>query len=284
MSRLNDVLTALANAVNAAINSSGITTPTQVGIGKPNFEDLTKIITAGEMQVTIYTDDSGIRNTTRFFPRWQVKTPLNVTLAAAVSGNTVTFSGTVPASGTQFNVHTLLGDPLTDSLVQTVPTDTPSTIAAKCAAAINTLALSGVTASASGAVLTVNGTATIICNVGGSATIAQEVSRVSRLVQVIAYTADPDIRAAVEDAIISQVGTSASPRLSLADGTRAWCRYHSSAWVDDKQQDFSMYESHICYTLEYGVLQTQTATQIGAVQATLGDLTTGVNQTPIYEG
>jgi hypothetical protein len=280
--RLNDVLSALANAVDAAINAAGITNPNQVGIGKPNYEDLTKIISAGQMQVTLYTDTSGVRNTTRFFPSWQVKTPLNVTLSAVVSGNAVTFSGAVPTSGPQFNVHTLVGSPLQDVLVQTVPGDTLASIAVKVVAGIN--GLPGMTATANGNGFTVSGSANLICNVGGTATLAQEVSRISRLVDVTIYTADPDLRAAVEDAVLAQVGTVAASRLVLPDGTKVWCRYHTSGWVDDKQLDYSIYESHVCFTMEYGVLQTQTATQIGAIETTLGNLTTGVNQSPVYEG
>lgn len=269
-SRLGTALNALSTAINNAYNNAGITVPNQVGIGWPNFEDLTKIIKANQAQITLYCDKSGNRNTTRFFPQQMVKTPLNVLLTADEYGNTVTFGGSIPTTGYPYNIHTLVGQPLADAYVQTAYGDTPDSVAAKVAAAITALDLPGISASAVDNVMTVDGTANLLCNVGGSATFAQEVLRIDRLVQVSVWAADPDIRDEIEDAIMSQVGTiiSSAQRLPMGDGTTTWVRYASNMPSDERELDFSMYVSHIMYKMEYGMLATEQATQIGAFRVT----------------
>lgn len=268
MSRLSQVLTAIKTATISALNDAGITTPAQVGIGHPNYEDLTKIITASEYQVSIFTDDSGTKDTSRFLPQWAVKTKPNVTLQATISGDTVTFSGTVPSSGSQFNIHTIVGSPLQDAYCQTVAGDSPSTVAARVASAINALGIAGVTANASAGVVTVSGSSNLICNVGGSGTMAREVLRVCRLVTITSWCPDEVLRDNTEDAIISSIGNAGNRRLALGDGTNAILWYKDNHWDDDHEQDFSMYRSLMFYTVEYSVLQTQQATQIGAFRVT----------------
>jgi hypothetical protein len=244
---------------------------------------LTKIITAGEAQVTIYPDKASSRNVTRFFPQWVVKTPLNVTLEASVNGNALTFAGSIPLSGSQFNVHTLLGSPLQDVYVPTVAGDTPNTIATKVAAAIIASAIPGVSAVASGATVNTSGSPNLVCNVGGSATLAQEVGRDCLAIQISVWAPDEAIRGDIEDAIVSSVGTVATPRITLPDGSKAVVRRRIPPfWSDDHEQDFSMYMSHMFYTVEYAILQMQKATQIGAwrVDRQVG----GVTLPSIYEG
>lgn len=270
MSRINDVLTAFGQNVSSAINTySGITTPSQTIVGWPNFEDLTKIIQQGQYLVSIF-DTGKTRDTSRFYPQWMKLSDPNVTLTASISGNVITFAGTVPSSGSQFNVHTLVGAPLQDTLVQTVAGDTPSTVATKVKNAIVAAGIPGVSATVSGTSVTVTGSPNIKCNIGGSATLAREVARHKRTIQVSMWCPNPQIRASVGDAISANVGVKglSTKFITLPDGTNVWAEWYSSADVDDKQADYSVFIRHLFFNLEYGVLQYQQATQIGAIQET----------------
>lgn len=281
MSRYLDAMKALANAISSAVNTySGVSIPSQTIIGWPNFEDLTKIIQQGQYQISIF-DDGKVKDTTRFFGQWMYTSLPSVPLSGAISGNTLTFSGSVPASG-QLNVHTLFGAPLVDSLYQPTASEALSGVAAGVAAAVVS---AGGSATASGNVVTFSGTPVIKCNIGGSATLSREVSRQRRTVQVSVWCPDPIMRDNVADAIETYVGAKGNSQTQfypMGDGTKIWVDYQTSCDKDDKQADYSMYMRDIFYTVEYGMMQTQTATQIGAIKETY--TVQGTTLSPIVEG
>lgn len=258
-------MVAVQNGITSAVsNYSGVNMPAQCIIGWPNFEDLTKIIQQGQYQVSIY-DDGKVRDTTRFFPQWMAKSPVNVQMTAAVSGNTITFGGTVQPN---LNVWTFFGAPISGVLYQTKFNDTLNTVASGVASAVIS---GGGSAGASGSVTTVNSTPYVQCNVGGSGVLAREVSRQRRTIQVTVWAADPLTRDAIAETIETYVGAKGSrvsQFLPIGDGTNVWVDYQTSCNRDDKQSDYSMYTRDIFYTMEYGLLQIQTATQIGIAQET----------------
>lgn len=263
MSSLSDVLTTIASQIVTAINDAGITASGQVGAGWPNYEDLTKIINANQWQVSLYTKNAGTRNTSRFLSKPGILNPSSTSLAAAISGNVITFTGSVPTSGA--NIHALFGNPLTDSLAQVSSGTSLDDVASAVAEAVND---AGGTAVASGATVAVTTTA-LKCNVGSNALLAQESLRVCRDVQVTAWCPDPDTRASLSSAIVGAIGTQLAPRITLPDGSTAWVRYQNDYWNDERELDFSMYVAYAFFQVEYASYATFDATPIGAWELTV---------------
>jgi hypothetical protein len=189
----------------------------------------------------------------------------------------LTFAGAIPAN---YNVHVLVGVPEQDALVQVTPADTLATTATRVAAAVTAL---GITATASGSAVTI-ASPTIICNIGGTAQMAREVARKSRMMKVTVWAPTPQIRDTVGDTIETYVGAKGTTTkfIPIADGTNLWAQCLGSVDQDDKQADYSMYERHIMYEIEYGMLQYQSATQIGSTSTTYS--INGTTLSPIIEG
>jgi hypothetical protein len=259
--RVDDVLDAFADVFVSALNAAGITTPAQVGTGWPNYEDLTKILKAGEYQVTLYPEPAAA--VPQFFPRLGIRTASNVQLVATVTGGTITFSGTATSG---LNIHTFAGAPLKDTLYQTSNSDTTQTIATAVAVLLNGI---GVSASASLGTVSTSGAVRLLCNVGGSGTLAQVVLRTKQHIQAVFWTPTPEIRSACIGAT-DLIGTVASNRFTLADGSLVTCRVVGAPhYVDDHELDSSMYRTDRHYEIIYATVQTVPATQIGAVLETI---------------
>jgi hypothetical protein len=273
--RLEDAINTLGLAITTAINAAGITYKAQGVPGMPVSTELSNILGQAddEYLYTIFPTDAG-KDATRYSPaETTVKTPPIVTLTASVSGKTITFAGSVPTTGPQYNVHIFVGSPLADAFFTTSSADSPSTVATKAAASVNALALPGVTESVIGPACTVNGTPTLKCNIGGVGSISQEVGRYGRLLQVSIYAPNPTVRSVVGDAIITAVGTSKAHFYPLSDGSALYCRKQNDRWIEKAQSSYSAFEWHIIFAIEYGQLQTDTGYQVEAVE-----IVTTINQ------
>lgn len=277
MSRLYDVIYAFQQNIVSAVNTySGLTAPAQCLFGYPNVEDLTKILQQSQYLCSVVDQKVG-SDRTRFYPQWMKVSDPNIQLTSSLSANVLTFAGTIPAS---YNVHVLVGAPEQDALVQVTPADTLATTATRVAAAVTAL---GITATASGSAVTI-ASPTIICNIGGTAQMAREVARKSRMMKVTVWAPTPQIRDTVGDTIETYVGAKGTTTkfIPIADGTNLWAQCLGSVDQDDKQADYSMYERHIMYEIEYGMLQYQSATQIGSTSTTYS--INGTTLSPIIEG
>lgn len=265
--RLQDAMNTLSNAVSAAINNAGVTYP---GItpdaGWPVVTELVKALSPGSNAYFVAVFPLGSpKNVTRYsaYDRSLQIAP-TVTLTATVASSVITFGGTVAAG---YNVHTFVGNPLHDVAYKTVAGDTLSSIATNVAAAINAASVSGVTATPSGATVTVTG-GKPICNVGGSGSISREVGRRCAMFQVSVYAVNPTVRYAAGDAIASGIGGSNSHHLALSDGSDMFVNYQTDRLIDKNQSSYSCFEWHFTFECEYSQVQTVTATQIEGVTVT----------------
>ncbi len=303
---LLDALETIKNAVGVAVAVAAIPNKVQVFAGQPIGPELTKILAQNDAEAVVTVMPMpGAQNTARYERKFFQTSAPNTALSAQISPlNVITFAGTVAqnlaedvaiggedatggedvAIGGFYNVHTLLaGYPAYDAYVQATPSMSMAGLATAVAAAITALGLSGVTASASGQQVTVIGANVKYCNVGSAGTIAREISRVMRRIQVSVYSSDPFTRFAVGDAIYQSIGDAISLFLTLNNGSQLYCRYASDALDETSQNEYTLYVHHFIFDCEYGIIQTATATQIGAV--TLGDTIANFQpQTAIFGG
>lgn len=264
MASIVDVEKAIQVAVSNALNAANVTIPNQVVRGWPSFTSLTKILQKGQFQVSVFSEPNA-RNVTRFIPEWGVLGSMpSKTLTATISGSRVTFGGSV---ATVHNVHTFVGGyssgvPLSDGYAQAAVGDSLSTVATKVAAAINGLALSGVSATASGAAVTVSGAPLVECRIGVQAPLAKEVRRTERQVRVTCWCPKPEIRDQVGPVVELAIGYAGNYWLALADGSSAKITYVSSYPVDEPTKDMSLFRYDVLFCAEFASYVNETGAQV----------------------
>lgn len=279
MGRLDDVLTTLAQAVGTAILNAGVVgsaqsnvvdTKTidftigkgQVIIGWPIATELTEIMaTDGNWQVSIFPHDKA-KPTTRFRPRRRYSAGQSTVLAAVVNG-VITLSGAVSRAGD--NVHVVL-DRRHDIRVATSFPQTLAQLATAVASAVNAASLPGISAAPSGNTTAISGAFDVICNVATVGTASREVGRFERDLQVSIWASDPITRDVIQGAVLPQIGSVTAAKLTLPDSTRLWVRYGGDLWNDNSQSSYSMYIAHHLARVEYGIMQTEPAYQIGVTE------------------
>lgn len=265
--RLQDVAETIQVYVAGLLNAAGITQKGQVVVGWPATPDLTQILgQAGEQwQVSVWPCDD-TKNTSRYeATSFKLASP-NVPMTATVAGDILTFGGSVIAG---LNVHTFVGRFLQDAFYQTTSLDTLGSVAVGVQNAINALSVSGVAAAASGDSTTITGSPLLRCNVGGAGLVsAKEVGRVSRSVQVSVWAPDPVIRWALADPIITGAGEADSTYLTLSDGTPMFVLYECDSMRDKAQSSYSLYEHHMRFHVEYGIIKYLQGTQVESVEIT----------------
>lgn len=264
---LDTICVAVADALSDAMDQEMLLTPpAQVVPGWPFVNELVALLTQKEYIVTVFPHPDG-HQTSRYSPiPFTIQNPF-VSLVATVSlaARTITFSGLAQPG---INVHSFVGPLLQDAYYQTKVSDTLASTATAVAAAINTLAISGVSASASGAVVTVTGSPYIVCNIGSSQeAMAVEVNRIQRTVQVSAWCPDPQTRFNVSDPILQSIGTTDVPFLKFSDGSPL--RIQNNGRIDyntdESQSAYSCYEYHVNFEVEYGILRYVRAAPIGSL-------------------
>ena len=261
---LSDVLATLGGAVASSINSAGITAPAQVFTGWPTAQELMPIINNGGYAVSVHSIPSA-KNNTKYPKDFQAYSTPPANLFATLSHNTITFSG---VSDVQYNIYAMLyGQPYVAAYVQTTASQSLSSIATAVAGAINALGLTGITASAAGAVVTLSGGQFTFCNVGANGQIAREVTRINRWLQVSVWAPDPNLRFSIQNAIMAGIGYAIDLFLTLPDGSKMFLRYMTDKMDDEHQTSYALFVHHIIFDVEYGVLDVQPGTQIGEVQA-----------------
>lgn len=265
MATVDDVLNALCDSVDSAFQAAGITNQGLIAPGYPNMPDLTKMMEQVPSQyyvgiVPLPTE----KLTTRFFSNTYLINAVEPTMTATVSGNQITFSGTVQA-GVNATVVLNGGTPNGPNPVtyQSVNGDTLSSVATGVAAKINTL--SGYSASAIGAVVTITGASSITCDIGGSATTGREAMRTERHFQISCWCPDPPTRSAMFRAIKLYFATVYF--LQFPDTSKGRLKYVTAPWHDEMQRD-TLYSAILVYSVDWGEIVTDTQTQITATQIT----------------
>lgn len=288
---LLDALETIKAAVGAAIAGANLTNKGQVFVGMPIGPEITKILSdnQAEYQVNVFPI-AGAKNATRYPKNFQQLAPAPNGLIATIAPlNVVTFSGLITpelgedsglggedalggedvAIGAIYNVWVMLsGYPSVAAFVQTTLGMTLAQLATAMAAQIAALGLSGVTAAAGGAALTVTGANVKYANVGSSGTIAREISRIERMVQVSIWCSDPIVRLVIGEAIVESVGGAASLFFTMNNGSQLYCRYATDNLDESSENEYTVYVQNFVFECEYGIVQIVPAFQIEAVNVT----------------
>lgn len=256
MADLSDVENALVSLISGAVYPNGtgsasvITSPVRIYRGWPIPLNLDADLKAGTANVSVYSQPSNERCTTRYAQEWQTSADPVHTLTAIVTGQTITLGGTI---STPQNVSVLVGNNAVSYGVLV------SDSLASVATALATLISAYVQASASGPVITVTSGMAIQARVGAQGTIWQELGRQQKGFQISLWCATPTQR----DALARAIGPAlrSTNFLTLADNSAARLQYRSTISSDEAEKR-TVYRRDFIYMVEYAESLTQTATEI----------------------
>ena len=245
------IVAATAGLTSSAPDSLGQPVSVLTGIGWPSQKTLQNNVRKGaqpQVLVTIY--DRGVaRDATRWKPVELSRSITNATMTTTVSNN-----GTVPGFGT---ATIEIGGPITPNDAVAIvyshvkgtsgavveiagAADTPNTVAANLAAALNSDATAStlVRATATNNVVTLRSQiftpSTIVANVGNGAARTREIGRRDRHLQVVLWTRTEDDRNSVGNAIDTQIAKlEANFGLTFPDGTLGRVLYAGDQQFDD---------------------------------------------------
>lgn len=165
------------------------------------------------------------------------------TIAATVSGRTVTIGGTVtPGEAVGISV----GGTTYAYLVQSG--DTLSTIAS----ALADLIPGG---TASGDVVTVSSVGNLVARIGVPAVVATPVKRQSRRIQISVWVSDPIVRDILASFLDQNLGD--LYRIAIPDGTVANLKYMDSPYQDKDERE-NLYYRHLRYEAIFETIRTET--------------------------
>lgn len=257
MADQSDVALALVERIvqrfypNGPAQPSAIGAPVLVHPGWPGPNQVQADTAAGKVTVSVWpTTTEGGR---AYFENWGETNRAPVSLAAAVSGTSVTFSGT----GTPGQGFALLID-AQPFAVAAVAGDTPATIAAKFGTAIGAQRAASVT----GAVITVPNARVIEARPIGTGTAASKLRRESRVYQVTVWARSPALRDAAGRVI--QVFASGTRQMDMPDHTHALLRYASSRNDDDLAKQ-GIYRRDLFVRVDSDVIETETQYTVAVV-------------------
>ncbi len=257
----SDAENALVQLAAAALYPNGTNQPAIVPAtirlyrGWPNAAALDTDLAAGRVNVTVFPVPGATRNTTRYAPDW-LPDPVVPTLTASVTGTTATFAGSADLG----QLAGLLVDG-TSYVHRTSQGDTPALVAATLAAAIYATRI----VTTQGASLTIPSASTLVARTAADATSAQELRRQQQEFRITAWCPTPILRDLACEAI--DVAASATPFLTLADGSAARLRFASTTTFDTRQ-DAALYRRDLLYIVEYPT--TQAVTEPSMLFGTLG--------------
>jgi hypothetical protein len=255
----------------------------QIICGDPLVPEFVQIMgqPAGQWQISIFPIGKA-KSTARFSPYDLpiVGQSASPTLFATVADGVITFSGTVGAS--PMNIHTVVNGE-GDAYYQAQPGDSPAAIAAAVEAAVNALDLEGVTATVSGdGVSIIGATSSLFCNVVGNiGTVSYEVGRFERTLDVSVWANYPEVRGIISEAIETRVGNTMQTFIEMPDGTLMYVSLDGEGVDDDSQSGYSVYRTHLFFTVEYGLMLTSKVAQLGVI---VNDITINNKPAVLYVG
>jgi hypothetical protein len=263
--RLRDVLDTVKNAVQAALAAANAPGAGQVYVGWPtSVEEVQKLGQPGaEGSVTVYPL-KGASNVTRYPGTPTIAVAPVHNLIAVAAGRTLTFSG---VNDQAYNIHGFFYGKLVDAYYGTTAGQTLAQVATAYAAAITALNV-GITASASGAAVTLTGGQFTQVNIGSSGTIVTEEVRIRRTIQVSVWMNDDDTRWVLADIIMAALGGTDDHFLSLSDGSQCYVTYAGDVPDDSSEGAYSMFVHHIYFQVEYGQLSVATGYEIEGFEVT----------------
>lgn len=243
----SDVENALVTLVSAALYPNGTSVVSVPGPdcrvyrGWPTSAALDADLTAGKINVTVFSGTGPGVATTRYGEAWTA-TPRTPTLGVAVSGSTVTFSGTA-------DVGQLAGILIDGAgyVYRTQVGDTPTLVAAALAAQIAAQMIVQI----SGTTLTIPGAGDLVARVAADATGQQEIRRQRQIFRVTSWCPSPALRDATAVAIDQALAQLRF--IALADGSSGRTVYFGTT-VFDQSEDALLYRRDLLYSIEYATL------------------------------
>ncbi len=264
MADQSDVETALVAAAMAALYPQGLSGPSACGApvrlyrGWPESAALDADLAAGYVNITVFPEASGERNTTRYLTLWSNPVPVTPTLTVSLSADSVTFAGTAGAG----QIAGVLADGVT-FVYPCVAGDGPANVAANLA--------SQITASRpvqlANATITIPGVTRLIARTVATQGIFNQVRRQEQIFRVTGWCPSPALRDAAMIAIDSALA--ATYFLPLADGSVGRLRFRQSITLD-RQENASLYRRDLLYSVEYPTLQTETLAALLFGTTTIG--------------
>lgn len=247
----------------SVITVNGSPVPVKVSRGWPVKTALAADLAANVANVSVFSQPGSERNVSRFPRQWKTLSNPAPSIVATVSGQTVTFSGAI---STPQNIAVIASGEAFLYAVQ--PDDTLSTIASGLAALIN----SAMSATSSGAVLTVPSAIDLSAAVGGQGTVVRDLRRQERLMQITVwcntYPQRDAVAAFVDGKFAGQGQDAPFEFFDLPDGFTARFLYVRTLPID-RDELSGAFRRDLIYSIEYSTTETQTATQIVTVDAAL---------------
>ncbi len=264
MADQSDVETALVAAAMAALYPQGLSGPSACGApvriyrGWPESSALDADLAAGYVNITVFPEDTGEHNTTRYLPKWSNPAPVTPTLTVTTTQDSVTFAGSAGAG----QIAGILAD--TNTYVYPCQTgDAPANVAANLASQIMANRL----VQLSNATITLPGVQRLIARTVASQGVFNQIRRQEQSFRLIGWCADPALRDAAMIALDSALA--ATYFLPLADGSVGRLRFRQSLTLD-RQENASLYRRDLLYSVEYPTLQTATLAGMLFGTATIG--------------
>ncbi len=260
MADQSDVENALVELVASAIYPNGPTFPSIPGPdcriyrGWPNSAALNTDLAAGRINVTVFPQGEPGQKTTRYSQEW-LGSRVTPTLTAVASGVSIEISG---AADPGQLVGVLVDN--ASYVYRTQGNDTPTTVAAKLAAAIRADWIVNL----SGATLTIPGAGIVLTRVVADTPVIRELRRQEQEFRITCWCPTPATRDASATAI--DLLLAGLQFLDLSDGTKGRILYRGT-FVFDQAQDALLYRRDLLYNVEY-------PTTIAALQPSMlfGDL------------
>lgn len=281
MADLPDVEIALVSTIATALYPpNGTATAGQSSVtgyvckvyrGWPVPLNLDADLAAGLVNISVYPEPGGDRNTTRAMLEWKESIPPNPQIQLSVVQNIVTISGSIQAGDLACIkvAHSFFP-------VQVTTGQTLSVVASALAALI---AVTYPGTNAVGSVITIPTSSDILVANGGLGTAWMETRRQSQIFQITAWCPTPAIRDVVGPFIKTLFA--GIERIVLDDDSYASVSYQRSI-VSDKNQTQQCYRRDFLYTVEFPSTQTQQFPSITAFAAsTTGGVSPGDTPAPV---
>jgi glycosyltransferase involved in cell wall biosynthesis len=252
MADQSDVETALVAAAMAALYPQGLSGPSVCGApvrlyrGWPESSALDADLAAGYVNITVFPEETGERNTTRYLPQWSNPAPVTPTLLVTTTQDSVTFAGSAGAG----QIAGILAD--ADTYVYPCQTgDAPANVAANLASQI----MANRPVALANATITLPGVGRLIARTAATQGVFTQIRRQEQIFRLIGWCADPAIRDAAMIAVDQALA--GLYFLPLADGRVGRSRFRQSITLD-RQENASLYRRDLLYSVEYPTLQTAT--------------------------
>jgi hypothetical protein len=257
MADQSDVEQALVARIVTALYPAGADAGSVVGAtcrvyrGWPNAAALDADLGANRVNVTVFPDGAGGRNTTRWPDQFTDAPSVAAALSVLVAGSTATIFGSAAAG----QVVGLMVDTQTVAH-RTTDGDTPELVAAILAAMIGNPADGrGRPVQVAGASLTIPGAGLLLGRVVADQSVLSETRRQCQPFRISAWCSNASSRDSVCAAVDGALAGLAF--IDLPDGTAGNLRYLSTTDFD-QSLNARLYRRDLLYSVDYATTQTQT--------------------------